>query len=296
MKARYIEVFHAVYTTGSVSRAASYMNISQPSVSKLLRHTEDSLGFSLFDRRGGKLQPTKEAHELFKYAAQIQDDLESLKGFARSLSKSPGDAINVMMTPGIGLHVGPSAIQAFRKNVPNCSISIDTSHFTGIVNAIKEGKADVGIVYQPFPDARINQIHIADAELVCVSELESDLPLKGLRWADLDQKSIVMLKSSDPLGVILSKQLEKRAPDSAEPVSANTYYIAKTLAAKGVGYAVIDEVTARSPSIEPVKISYFRNAIAFSVMAIFDADRSLSQFEKTFVSCIRKATQKVLND
>ena len=55
MNLRHIEVFHAVYVNGSVSAAARMLNVSQPSVSKVLRHAESLLGFELFQRAAGRL-------------------------------------------------------------------------------------------------------------------------------------------------------------------------------------------------------------------------------------------------
>ena len=62
MRFRQIEVFHAVYTHGSISAAARALGVSQPSVSKTLRHAEDSLGFRLFQLARGRLVPTETAY------------------------------------------------------------------------------------------------------------------------------------------------------------------------------------------------------------------------------------------
>ena len=59
MNLRHIEIFHAVYVNGSVSAAARALNVSQPSVSKMLRHAESLLGFNLFQRTNGGLVPTE---------------------------------------------------------------------------------------------------------------------------------------------------------------------------------------------------------------------------------------------
>src|SRR5579875_2454335 len=61
MHLRYIELFHAVLTTGSLTGAAKLLNISQPAASKALQHAEDQLGFPLFSRVRGRLQPTQQA-------------------------------------------------------------------------------------------------------------------------------------------------------------------------------------------------------------------------------------------
>ena len=47
MRLRHIEVFHAVYSSGSVTAAARMLNVSQPSVSKVLAHAEQQLGYPL---------------------------------------------------------------------------------------------------------------------------------------------------------------------------------------------------------------------------------------------------------
>ena len=61
MRLRHIEIFHAIYTTGSITNAAKILHVSQPSVSKVLSHAEMQLGFNLFDRVKGRLIPTEEA-------------------------------------------------------------------------------------------------------------------------------------------------------------------------------------------------------------------------------------------
>lgn len=47
MRLRHIEIFHAIYTTGSITNAAKLLYVSQPSVSKVLAHAELQLGFQL---------------------------------------------------------------------------------------------------------------------------------------------------------------------------------------------------------------------------------------------------------
>jgi DNA-binding transcriptional LysR family regulator len=65
MDLRQIEVLRAFMLTGTVSGAAAFLHISQPGVSKLLKHIEDQLGVQLFRRVRGRLLPTVEAEQLF---------------------------------------------------------------------------------------------------------------------------------------------------------------------------------------------------------------------------------------
>ena len=59
---RQVEAFRAVMMSGGITAAATMLNISQPSVSRLIADMERAVGFRLFDRRGARVHPTAQAH------------------------------------------------------------------------------------------------------------------------------------------------------------------------------------------------------------------------------------------
>ena len=77
MRLRQIEVFRAVMLTGTVSEAARLLHVSQPVVTRVLQHAEASLGFRLFDRQRGRLQPTPEAQALYGRSEEHTSELQS---------------------------------------------------------------------------------------------------------------------------------------------------------------------------------------------------------------------------
>jgi DNA-binding transcriptional LysR family regulator len=78
MSARQIEVFRAVMVAGSLSGAAQQLNVSQPSLTRLVRRIEDQVGFALFDRVKGRLLATAEARMVFAKLQHIQEQLDGL--------------------------------------------------------------------------------------------------------------------------------------------------------------------------------------------------------------------------
>lgn len=118
MRFRQIEIFHAVYTNGSISAAARALGVSQPSVSKMLRHAEDQLGFKLFQLVRGWLVPTDEAHALFREAGDVFDRLSSLQQTAKNLRNLGGGHIRLAIVPSLALAVAPQAIARFRRDHP----------------------------------------------------------------------------------------------------------------------------------------------------------------------------------
>lgn len=70
-----------VEKTGSISRAAENLYMSQPRLSKAIRELEDSLGIAIFNRTSTGVVPTKKGNEFLGYARSILtqvDEMESL--------------------------------------------------------------------------------------------------------------------------------------------------------------------------------------------------------------------------
>ena len=63
---RQMEVFRAVMLTGSIKAASQLLFASQPAVSRIIAHTEQTLGLTLFNRVKGKLVPTPEGEALYR--------------------------------------------------------------------------------------------------------------------------------------------------------------------------------------------------------------------------------------
>ncbi len=70
---RQIEVARAVMVTGTIAGAARLLNVSAPGISRLMKYTEASLGFRLFDRRAGRLVPSEQARHVFAQINAVFD-------------------------------------------------------------------------------------------------------------------------------------------------------------------------------------------------------------------------------
>ncbi|WP_174875330.1 LysR family transcriptional regulator [Vogesella oryzae] len=65
MKFQQISAFKAVIELGTVTAAANYLHIAQPAVSRLIASLEEAVGFPLFERIKGRLQPTSQGRAFY---------------------------------------------------------------------------------------------------------------------------------------------------------------------------------------------------------------------------------------
>lgn len=291
MNLRHIEVFHAVYVNGSVSGAARELNVSQPSISKVLRHAEIRLGFSLFQRAKGRLTPTDEAHALFREVAEIYDRVGSLKQTAKNIGRAADGHIRLAVLPGFGLSVAPMAVAQFRAKHPNVSFDIQTLHHADILRTLMERHCDLAIGYDTPQHAKLAHTEIGRGELVVLYR-KDDLPdaPPRLPLSVLEGHDFVSLAHSGPMGTLFNREVARLDLHLNEAVTISTLYVAAALVRQGVGMAVVDDFTARACLSDDLDYRPLQPALTFGVHCIYLADRPISRLMQPFIKMLSGMT------
>lgn len=287
MRLRQIEVFHAVYANGSISAAARALNVSQPAVSKVLRHTEAQLALRLFDLVRGRLVPTDEAHALFREVDEVFSRISSLQLTANNLRKSGAGHLRIGVVPSLGLEVAPAAISVFRQKHPDVTFDIKTLHHNDMLRSLYERECDLTIGYDPPEQARLKLKRLAAADLVLVARAGAIQPgIEAFPISELQGREMVSVTGSGPLGDQILTALERAQVDVREIVSVSTYYIAAALVRFGSGVAIVDEFTARSVARQDLDLCTLSPPLRFGIHAAWLEDRPLSKLGLRFVSIV----------
>jgi DNA-binding transcriptional LysR family regulator len=287
MRLRQIEVFHAVYANGSISAAARALNVSQPAVSKVLRHTEAQLGIKLFDLVRGRLVPSDEAHALFREVDEVFDRIASLQLTAQNLRASGAGHLRIGVVPSLGLEIAPRAIAAFRAKNPDVTFSVRTLHHNDVVRSLYERECDLAIGYDPPHHPRMRQKKLASAALYLMAP-------KGQFGADRDAVAITELNGLDmvsvtgsgPIGDLVTRAFSKAQIEAREIVSVSTYYIAAALVRYGSGVAIVDAFTAQAMATDGLDVLQLTPELNFGVCAAWLEDRPLSKLGSKFVASV----------
>lgn len=293
MNLRHIEVFHAVYANGSVSAAARVLNVSQPSVSKTLRHAETLIGFPLFQRTAGRLIPTEDAHILFGDVSDIQDKVQALREASRNMRRGAQGTLRISALPSLALDALPAAVARFLTTHGNVRFDLQTVHHDDLLRKLFERETDVAIAYEAPPNAPVAHTVLGRGELVVlyreadISDAPPRLPL-----AALAKHRFVSPVASGPLGRIFARELDRAGVVLDDVVSARTFYIATSLVRHGVGLTVVDSFTAQASMVPGLAWRPLEPAIELEVTAMYLANRPpgalAASFLKTFGATIAR--------
>ena len=287
MNLRHIEIFHAVYVNGTVSAAARALNVSQPSVSKTLRHAESLLGFELFQRTGGRLVATEDAHALFAEVAEIQDRVRALREAGRNLRAGAGATLRVSALPSLALGALPTAVSRFLVQHPEVRFDLQTVHHDDLLRKLYERETDVAIASEVPRGAAMGQSWVGEGELVLLYR-DADLPdaLPRVPLADLVGRRFITLAGSGPIGRLFTDELERLGLDLSEVATARTFYIAAALVRAGVGLSVVDNFTADASLSDGLSMRSLKPPITFDVHAIHLLDRPPSVLMSAFLAVL----------
>jgi DNA-binding transcriptional LysR family regulator len=161
MTFRHFSIFVAVCETGSMTKAALKLSISQPSVSQAIRELEDGYGTALFERLGKRLIVTESGELCLAYARQI---LKSRDDLAESIREKRLSApIRVGATVTIGTYLLPriSALSSGR-------IYPVVENTARIERLLLEGALDIGLVEGETSSPALLRKHFYKDRLVIV--------------------------------------------------------------------------------------------------------------------------------
>lgn len=246
MRLRQIEIFYHVYRAGTISGAARTLNVSQPSVSKVLKHTEDQLGIELFLRQRGRLVPTQLAHELFVEASDVYNRISRFNRSLENVGRRRGGHIRLGVLPSLSLSFGPEWIARLRAADPTLTFELTTLHSAEVTGALSEKRVDICLGFEAAPSEQFNAHKIGDGEMVLVSSDPLVPDARDMDWRVIEHVDFIGIRDSGPLGKLVADTLARNAISPNDIVSAHTYHVALSLVRKRLGMTITDQFTAYS--------------------------------------------------
>jgi len=128
-----------IVKSGSITKAAKELFISQPSLSMNIKALEREVGFEIFDRDSTPIALTKKGDVFYNYAKTV---LRATDQMYSKTSVSPKN-LRIGIIPPKAIHLLPTLLCNFSKVCPDCSISLYEYESSILIDLLDKNVIDV---------------------------------------------------------------------------------------------------------------------------------------------------------
>lgn len=247
LNVRQLEAFRATLRSGNVTRASRALNISQPSVTRLIADLEKAVGFTLFHRHRRGVTATPEALSLNVCVERSLIGLADIEDAARSIRDGSEGRLSIGVSAALALDFVPRVVASVANSEPQVEVSMHVSDSDRLIERLRDGVVSLAVMTPDVMPADLQVVLERSFPYVAVmrkdhslSSRKGVLTVDHLRGEDtiLPERGFLRAKCDDPATV---EKLEAR-----RGATAAASYPAVALVRHGLGVALIDPFTARA--------------------------------------------------
>jgi DNA-binding transcriptional LysR family regulator len=244
MNLNHLAIFHAVAQTGSVSRGADRLMISQPAVSKQLSQLERSLGTRLLDRGSRGVRLTEAGQLLNDYAGRIfglESEAESALSELAGLRRG---RLRLGASTTIGVYLLPEIFVRFRTDLPLIRTSLEVVGSALVEQRLLSGDLDLGFT-EAFSGSELLEARIFRTdELVPIASPAH--PLARKRSVSPEQfcaEPFVVRDTGSETKSFVERELARKSISVSAVMSLGSTEAIKRAVAAGIGVAIVSRLS-----------------------------------------------------
>lgn len=187
-----LRYFLSVAERQNFTRAAEYLGISQPALSRSIQKLEEELGQPVFERRTRAVSLTDAGILLQSRVQQVLTILEDTK--AEITDDGQSGRVRVGAIPTIAPYFLPDVLREFSREFPRATLIVQENTTDNLLKTCTQGEIDLAILALPVPARYLEVEALFEEELLLV--LPTDHPLvekDRVRLGDVEPYPFVLL-------------------------------------------------------------------------------------------------------
>ncbi len=160
MELRELKYFLAVAREENITKAAEYLFITQPSLTRQIQNMEAEVGQPLFIRAGRKMILTEAGLLLRKRAEEIIELYEKAEHEWLNLSDDVNGEVYIGGGESYGMNILMDVICDMRKSYPNIKVNLYSGDMVDVSERLDKGLIDFGLLMQPADLSKYENIRL----------------------------------------------------------------------------------------------------------------------------------------
>jgi DNA-binding transcriptional LysR family regulator len=294
---RQIEVFRAVMISGSINGASQMLRVSQPSLSRVVRRTEDVLGFNLFERVRGRLIPTREAGTLLTLIGRVYQQLDELGDAVERMTSGDDGLFRFGTTGSPGRCLVPAAVADLHRKLPKLAYHVDVLLIDQMIDYLLFQRGECVASIFPIRHPLVQSKALGHGGLVAL--VPRDHPLADRRQIsgkELAKEFLISFEPETPHGAAVLELFRSIRLTPKIGVRIRHIETAIGLVANGVGIAVVDEFAVADSATLPFSVVRVKGGPKIHIYLSWKREVVRSHFFKQFEDALSNALNRPQRD
>jgi len=173
MDLKQLEYFRHVAELGSFTRAAAFLSVVQPALSRQVRQLEAELGQNLFERNGRGVVLTDAGARLLEHARGILTQIGRARQELEDQRNGDSGHVALGLPPSLGSSVTVPLVKAFEKLLPNARLATVEGLSAYILEWLSLGRVDCALVYNATASATVDVQPLLEEQLFLIAPREA---------------------------------------------------------------------------------------------------------------------------
>ena len=282
-----LHAFISVTETGSFSKAAQQLFITQPAVSKRVSSLEQSLNTTLFDRIGKRVQLTEAGIALLPSARRIIAELAESRRIISNLSGTISGRLRLGTSHHIGLHRLPPVLRAYTALYPEVDLDIKFMDSEAACEAVLKGELELAIATLPEQVTANLSTEVIWHDPLCIA-ISKTHPLSAHQSTDLNsliEHAAILPSQSTFTRGLMEKALKIDSQKMNIAMETNYLETIKMMVSIGLGWSVLP-VSMLDKELTTVAIKGIKMERLLG--AAYHSERTLSNAGKMLLEILRQ--------
>lgn len=160
MEIRVLRYFLAIAREGSITNAANFLHVTQPTLSRQIHDLEDELGQKLFTRGSHNMALTAEGMILRKRAEEIISMVDKTEAEFTSMEEAVGGDIYIGGGETDAIKFLAKVAKELRDTYPNVRYHLYSGNAQDVTERLDKGLLDFGVLVQPADLSKYDYLNI----------------------------------------------------------------------------------------------------------------------------------------
>jgi DNA-binding transcriptional LysR family regulator len=286
---RQIEIVRAIMVSGSIAGAARLLHVSQPGISRALKHLEASIGIKLFVREGGRTVPSDEATSVFEQINAVHQKIDDLHFTIARLERGAGVELKFGSVPSIANVMVPRAVVAMQARHPDLRLNIDILKIEEAVDYLMLRRGEMVFMSYRMEHPSLMFEPLATGRLVFIVSPDHEAAARtSISVREIAAYPLIGIDPGDPYGRIMAALFERHGVDYTIPIKARFGTTVSALVERNAGVAVLDTFSVAGVTNDRIRIIPIEEDTHFQTYAAYRRDRALSSFAEKLKTEMKK--------